>query len=185
TLSDSTDRYFGKSAAPLDTAGLGSGQSYPAERGRRIKPGLLPSFDFNRVDGSTFGGGLRLQGPRAYGRLDLQAAYALGSKRGLGGARYQRRVQRAGASWTLEGWGGRETAPLNRDHFEPFLDPSRALTTGSDRTNYVGHDGWRASFDRESDRWRAGLEVRDMLESALPTRAAWDLFHRRLLVRPN
>jgi hypothetical protein len=185
TLSDSTDRYFGMSAAPLDTAGLGSGQSYSSEGGRRIKPGLLPSFDFSRADGSTFGGGLRLQGPLSYGRLDLQAAYALSSKRGLGGARYHRRVRRAGVSWTLEGWGGREAAPLNRDHFEPFLDPSRALTTGSDRTSYVRHDGWRASFDRESDGWRFGLAVRDLLESPLPTRTAWNLFNRRLLVGPN
>lgn len=184
TLSDSTDRYFGQSAAPLDTAGLGGTQSFPAEARRRLSFALMPSFDFNRADGSTFGADLKLQGPSRYGRLDLQAAYAVGAERWLGGARYRRRVVRERANWTIDAWGGRETAPLNRDHYEPFLDPSRALTTGSDRTSYLGHDGWRASFERESNVWRAGLGVRDELESPLATRAAWDLLHKDLLVVP-
>ena len=185
TLSDSTDRYFGMSAAPPDTAGLGSAERYSSEQPRRISLGLLPSFDFNRADGSTFGGGLKLEGPRSYGRLKLQAAYAVGAEEWLGGADYHRRVRRGGVNWTLEAWGGRETAPLNRDHFEPFLDPSRALSTGSDRTHYVRHDGWRASFERESDRWRLGLAARDLLESPLATRATWDLFHQDLILTPN
>ena len=185
TLSDSTDRYFGMSAAPLDTAGLGSGVSPASEHLRRISLSPMPSFDFNRADGSTFGGGLKLEGPRPYGRLKLQAAYAVSSKDWLGGAEYHRRVRKDGANWTLEAWGGRETAPMNRDHFEPFLDPSRALSTGSDRTSYVRHDGWRASLERESDLWRLGISVRDLLDSPLPTRATWDLFHKDLIVIPN
>jgi hypothetical protein len=184
TLSDSTDRYFGMSAAPLDTAGLGSGESFPSESVRFIKPSLIPSFDFSRADGSTFGGAFRLQGPAWLGRLDLIGAYAVSSDRWLGGARYHRRVRRSGAIWTLDAWGGREAAPLNRDHSEPFLDPARALTNGTDRTNYLRHDGWRASFDRESDRWRAGLAVRDLLDSPLPTRTSWNLFNQDLVVFP-
>ncbi len=185
TLSDSTDRYFGMSAAPLDTAGLDSVESFPSERYHRVRPGFLPSFDFNRADGSTFGGGLRLQGPHSAGRLDLKAAYAVGSETWLGGAELRRRVRRHGAFWTLAGWGGRETAPLNHDHAEPFFDPARALGTGSDRAHYLRRDGWRASFERESDLWRAGLAVRDLLESPLPVTARWDLFHRRLVVPGN
>lgn len=185
TLADSTDRYFGMSAAPLDTAGLGSSGSFVPEHGRRLKFGVLPSFDFNRADGSTFGAGLRLEGPRPYGKLKLQAAYAVAAKDWLGGAEYFRRVRRAGAYWTLQGWGGRETAPMNRDHFEPFLDPSRALSTGSDRSHYLRHDGWRASFERESGLWRLGLGVRDLLETPLATHATWDLFHRDLIVPGN
>jgi len=127
TLSDSTDRYFGMSAAPLDTAGLGGEMSFPSEARRRFSPALTPSFDFNRADGSTFGGGLKLQGPIRYGRLDLRASYAVSAEQWLGGARYRRRVIRHGVNWTIDARGGRETVGLNRDHTEPFLDPARAL----------------------------------------------------------
>ena len=184
TLSDSTDRYFGMSAAPLDTAGLGGTQSFPSEGRRRLSLSLMPSFDFNRADGSTFGADLKLHGPVRYGRLDLRAAYAVSGEQWLGGAQYRRRVVRYRANWTIDAWGGRATAPLNRDHDEPFLDPSRALATGSDRTSYLRRDGWRASFERESNVWRAGIGVRDELESPLVTRATWDLFHKDLLVMP-
>ncbi|HEY6867099.1 MAG TPA: hypothetical protein VI792_07580 [Candidatus Eisenbacteria bacterium] len=184
-LSDSTDRYFGKSAAPLDTTGLDSLEANPPAPSRRIAFGVLPTFDFSRVDGSTFGATVRLEGPARIGRLRLHAAYAVGSEDWLGGAEYRRRVYRHGVAWTLEGWGGRETAPMNRDWHEIFLDAARALVNGSDRTNYLRHDGWRASFERESDSWRAGLGVRDMLESPAATTATWNLLHRDLVVTPN
>jgi len=184
TLSDSTDRYFGMSAAPLDTAGLGGELSFPSEARRRISFALTPSFDFNRADGSTFGGGLKLQGPSRFGRLDLRAAYAVSAEKWLGGAQYRRRVVRNGANWTIDARGGRETDPMNRDHHEPFLDPVRALATGSDRTSYLRRDGWRASFERESNLWRAGVGVRDQLESPLTTSATWNLFHKDLIVTP-
>jgi hypothetical protein len=183
TLSDSTDRYFGISAAPLDTAGLGD-QSFPSEKHRAVSFAGTPSFDFNRGDGSTFGGGLKIQGPIRYGRLDLRAAYAVSSEQWLGGGQYRRRVLRHGTTWNIDAWGGRETAGMNRDHAEPFLDAARALVNGSDRTNYLRHDGWRASFERESDLWRAGIGVRDELDSPLETQATWNLRNRDLIVTP-
>ena len=184
-LSDSTDQYFGMSAAPLDTTGLDSLEANPSAPARRLTFGVLPTFDFSRVDGSTFGATLRLEGPSRYGRLRLHAAYAVSSEDWLGGADYHRRVFRDGVAWTLEGWGGRETAAMNRDWREPVLDAARALVNGSDRTNYLRHDGWRASFERESDLWRAGLAVRDMLESPRSTAATWNLLHRDLILTPN
>ena len=57
TLSDSTDRYFGLSAAPLDTLGLEAEEPY--EGRTRFSFGGLPTFSFSRVDGSTFGAEVR------------------------------------------------------------------------------------------------------------------------------
>ena len=185
TMSDSTDRYFGKSATPLDTTGLDSAAAYSSEVRGRVRFGVLPSFDFSRADGSTFGGGLKIEGPRQAGRLTLRAAYAVGAQQWLGGAEFRRQRRNAAATWTIEGWGGRETAPMNRDYAEPYIDPSRALSTGSDRTNYVRHDGWRASLERENTLWRAVIGVRDLLESPLGTTATWDMLHRDLIVTPN
>lgn len=184
TMSDSTDRYFGKSATPLDTTGLDSAAAYSSELPRRVRFGFLPLFDFSRADGSTFGGGLKIEGPRS-GRLTLRAAYAVGAEQWRGGAEFRRQQRRGGATWTIEGWGGRETAAMNRDYAEPYLDPARALTTGSDRSHYVRHDGWRASLERENNLWRAVIGVRDLLVSPLATTATWDLFHRDLIVTPN
>ena len=185
TMSDSTDAYFGKSAAPLDTTGLDSAATYSSEVRGRVRFGPLPSFDFSRADGSTFGGVLRIDGPGRAGRLTLHAAYAVGAQQWLGGAEVHRQQNMGGAYWTIDGWGGRETAPMNRDYAEPYIDPLRALATGSDRTNYVRHDGWRASLERENNRWRAVVGVRDVLESPLETTATWDMLHRDLIVTPN
>ena len=183
TLSDSTDRYFGLSAAPLDTIGLGEEQ-FP-EEGRRPTFGAVPTFAFSRVDGSTFGAAAHVEGLRRYGRLQGSLAYAVGSEEWLGGGDYRTRLRRHGGRWTLEAWGGRRLAAMNRDYRSPFLDGARALVDGSDRTHYLRQDGWEAGLERETDAWRLGLGFRDQLESPLETQATWNLFKHDLAVKPN
>ena len=83
TLADSTDRYFGLIAAPLDSAGLDSalvaGLEHPG-RGPRSTSRLSfgPVYAFNRVDGTLWGGSVALRDRRerwgAGGDLGAQVA---------------------------------------------------------------------------------------------------------------
>ena len=183
TLSDSTDRYFGLSAAPLDTLGLEAEEPY--EGRKRFSIGGLPTFSFSRVDGSTFGAEVRIEGPRRLGRLHAGASYAVSSETWLGGGSYKLRRRLGGARWTLEAWGGRKLAAMNRDYEEPFLDAARALVDGSDRTHYLRHDGWEIGLERGNDTWRAGVGYRDRLESPLETQATWNLLDHDLVITEN
>jgi hypothetical protein len=190
TLSDSTDKYFGRAATPLDTAGLDSAEIHPGatpHRARRLRDALswVPIFNFNRADGSTFGGGVRVGSSYGIGRLELDAAYTVAAQDWLGGATYRRRRERHGSRWTFEAWGGRETAHMNREYDEPFLDAARALVNGTDRTSTLRHDGWSGSLERENRTWHAGLAIRDVLESAAETRATWNLLNRDLVITEN
>lgn len=190
TLSDSTDKYFGRAATPLDTAGLDSAEIHPGatpHRAHRLRDALswVPIFNFNRADGSTFGGGVRVGSSYGIGRLELDAAYTVAAQDWLGGATYRRRRERHGSRWTFEAWGGRETAHMNRDYDEPFLDAARALVNGTDRTSTLRHDGWSGSLERENRTWHAGLAIRDVLESAAETRATWNLLNRDLVITEN
>ena len=188
TLSDSTDRYFGMSASPLDTAGLEESQGEEqGPGGDRARFGYAPSFAFSRVDGSTFGGSVHLDGPHRLGRLEASLGYAVSSKRWLGGGSYRGRRARGEGIWILAADGGRALANLNRDYREQVLDGARALGTGSDRAHYLRHDGWNLGVERDdrAERWRLGVGFRDQLESPLATEATWTLFHRPLVVGPN
>jgi hypothetical protein len=187
TLADSTDRYFGMSAQPLDTTGLDEENAGEEQGARRIRFSFIPLFDFSRVDGSTFGASARIRGPRGLGELDLGAAYAVGAERLLGSGALRFARLRPTRRSSLEIRGGRALAGMNRDYRERVLDPARALATGSDRAHYLRHDGWGASVEHgnRADTWRAGLGFRDELESPLATESAWDLFHRKLVVKPN
>jgi len=190
TLSDSTDQYFGRAAAPLDTAGLDSAEAHagaPHHEKRRLRDlvSLVPIFNFNRADGSTFGGGVRIGNSYGIGRLELDAAYTVAAQDWLGGATYRRRRERHGSRWTFETLGGRTSVHMNRDYDEPFLDAARALVNGTDRTSTLRHDGWSASLERENRTWHAGLAIRDVLESAAETRATWNLLNRDLIITDN
>ena len=120
TLSDSTDRYFGLSAARPDTAGQDSALAYGLkhpELGRRRRAlGLRPDFAFNRVDGPVWGGVAHVGQPRLLGELTGRLAYSAGPNVWLGGGGYQKTVQRANAGWSLSLFAGRLTASMDRDH---------------------------------------------------------------------
>ena len=82
-LSDSTDAYFGRAVAPVDTAGLDSartaGLALPPvhEPHHRMRFDYAPAFRFNRVDGPVYGGSVEFSKRRVC-RLSPQLEYAAG-----------------------------------------------------------------------------------------------------------
>lgn len=188
-LSDSTDVYFGLSAAPLDTAGLDTVLLDTATQPRRrLAVGLRPSYDFNRVDGNTWGGTLTLRDgaeDAGLGKLAGSLERAVGSRTTLGGARYTNRLRVTGQPLDLDLWAGRRTARLDRDDDERALDLVRALVTGNDATQYLRADGFAGSLDHSHGAWRARVAWRDVLQSPLVTTAGWNLLDEPLVSPGN
>ncbi len=184
-FSDSTDRYFGAAAAPLDTAGLDTVLEDSAHLSRRLDRNVVPGFTFNRVDGSTFGLTLGLEGPftsagRArWGRLEGSIARAAGSGTVLGGARYRHRLRVARQPFDLRLAVGRSTDAMNRDDSEAALNTVRALLFGADWMHYLRRDGFEGSIAHDHGAWRALAAWRDQLESPLAPTATWNLAGRR------
>jgi hypothetical protein len=192
-LSDSTDLYFGLSAAPTDTAGLDTVLLDTATQPRRrLAIGLRPSYDFNRVDGNTWGGTLTLRDARTdgeqangLGRLAGSLERAVGSRTTLGGVRYRNRLQTPDRSLGLDLWGGRHTARLDRDHDERALDLLRALVSGNDASQYLREEGFAGALDHTRGPWRARVAWRDVRQSPLATTVTWNLFDEPLLSPGN
>ena len=192
-LSDSTDLYFGLSAAPTDTAGLDTVLLDTATQPRRrLALGLSPSYDFNRVDGNTWGGTLTLRDARTdgeeangLGRLAGSLERAVGSRTTLGGVRYRNRLRMPDRSLGLDLWGGRRTARLDRDHDERALDLLRALLSGNDASQYLREEGFAGALDHTRGPWRARVGWRDVRQSPLATAVTWNLFDEPLLSPGN
>jgi hypothetical protein len=187
-LSDSTDRYFGRSAVPTDTAGLDTlhGTVMIGTARRRLGISALPSLGFSRVDGTRVGGSLGLDLPGVLGRLRGSLIWAMGPDRWLGGGGYENRFRwRGQRGWRIHAWGGRETEGMNREGESRWLSPLRALVSGSDYSHYLRADGWEAGIERETAAWRAALGWRDELESPLATTATWNFAHRTPVVPGN
>lgn len=203
-LADSTDRYFGESAAPVDTAGLDSalayGLTHPPKRARRDwKPSIGPWFSFDRVDGALWGGSLGWGEQAGIGNLSGRYGYAAGPNDERWAARYRKtwdpehrprndnRSRRRSETprWTLDAMGGRLTTTLDPDHRSSFFRLARALLNGSDRDHYYLREGGRASLEAETGSWRAGLAYRNQLESPLVTTTTWDLLRRPLAIVSN
>lgn len=183
-LSDSTDRYFGVSAAPVDTAGLDTVLSDQGSAPHRLELSPMPSFAFNRADGPTYGGSLKLEFPsagerrNAPGALTGRLAYPVGSDRALGGAGYRNRLWLGRAALDVELFAGRVTAGMDRDHRVGFLDAMGALLAGADGTHYLRRDGFEGALAHDHAGWRLRAGWRDMLESPLTTTTTWNLFRR-------
>ena len=190
-LADSTDRYFGVSAAPLDTTGLDSAlaarlASPLATRSRtRLDFDLGPDFGFNRVDGPVYGMWAGLGDPRPVGRIEGQVHYAAGPNVWLGGGGIRKALGPRDAPWRIRVFAGRLTEVMDREASDLRLSHLRALVTGSDDLRYYRRDGLETSFGRESESWLVEAGYRDMLESPLVTTATWNFFDRRLAVRDN
>ena len=185
-FSDSTDRYFGLSAGPVDTAGLDTVLFDSALRPRRrLKLGLAPTFNFSRVDGSTPGlsAALAVTPPEPRrtggGKLAGGIAHANGPDVMLGNARYTNRLWLARQPFDLSLWSGRKTASLDRDD-EGLLTMSRAFLWGSDWTQHHRSEGFEGSVAHRHGRWRASAGYRDLLQSPLRTTATWNLFNQDL-----
>jgi hypothetical protein len=183
-LSDSTDRYFGLSAAPLDTTDLDFVLDDFTGSRRRFTFGITPSFDFNRVDGSTPGLAVAVgEEPSepehtSWGDLMGIVARANGPGRVLGGARYANRLWLRGQPLDVRLWAGRRTMPLNRKHEGRLLTAASALLFGSDWSHYLRADGATVSLSHTRGRWRARARYRHLLESPLRTTATWNLARR-------
>jgi hypothetical protein len=190
-FSDSTDRYFGLSAGPVDTAGLDTVLFDSALRPRRrLKLGLAPTFDFSRVDGSTPGlsASLAFTPPEpkhtGWGKLRGGIAHANGPDVMLGNARYTNRLWLARQPFDLDLWGGRKTANLDRDD-KGLLTLSCAFLWGSDWTQYFRNEGFEGSLTHRHDWWRVSAGYRDLLQSPLHTTATWNLFDQDLELSGN
>ncbi len=190
-LSDSTDRYFGISAAPTDTAGLDTVLADTATRPRRrLEFGFWPTFDFSRVDGSTPGcsGSLGITAPEpgraGWGRLRGGIARANGPRVTLGNVRYANRLWLGHQPFDLDLWGGRKTAHLDRDD-ENLFGRVGAFLTGSDWTQYYRDEGFAGSVAHPHGWWRASAGYRDLLQSPLHTTATWNLLDQDLEMPGN
>ena len=191
-LSDSTDGYFGLSAAPTDTAGLDTVLTDTATRPRhRLRAGLRPGYDFSRVDGNVWGLTLTLRDERddpdrtGAGRLSGRLARAVGSRTTLGGVRYTNRLWLARRPFDLDLWGGRRTARLDRDDDERALDFLRALLTGNDASQYLREEGLDGTLDHTRGPWRARVGWHDVLQSPLATTVTWNVFDEPLISPGN
>ncbi len=189
-LSDSADRYFGLSAAPVDTAGLDtvlfdSGTRPP----RRLELGLVPTFDFSRVDGATpgliasLGGTAPEPGRNGWGRLRGGVSRATGPWATLGGARYTNRLWLGRLPFDLDLRGGRKTASLDRDE-DNVLGKLGAFFMGSDWAQYFRSEGFEGSLAHRHGWWQASAGYRDALQSPLLTTTDWNLLDREL-ARPG
>jgi hypothetical protein len=190
-FADSTDRYFGISALPVDTAGLDTVLFDSATRPRRrLRAGLAPTFGFSRVDGSTPGlsASLGVTPPEpkhtGWGKLQGGIAHANGPDVMLGNVRYTNRLWRARQPFDLDLWGGRKTAHLDRDD-ESLLTFSRAFLRGSDWTQYYRNEGFEGSLTHRHGWWRVSAGYRDLLQSPLHTTATWNLFDQALELPAN
>jgi hypothetical protein len=193
SMADSTDRWFGLSAASLDTTGLDSARVYwlehptahPARRGSRLS--LEPALGFNRVLGPAMGGEVSFALPRSLGRLAGRAQYASGARRWLGGGEWTRRHEdpATDATWSARVFAGRSCEALNRDFFDPTFASLYAFVSGSDRSHYLQRDGARLELRRATHSWWGGIGARDERESPLATTATWNLAHAIPVVVAN
>lgn len=188
-LSDSTDRYFGQTAAPLDTAGLDSarvanfGRSHP--HGRRGRPHVdaVPLFRFNRVDGPVYGGALGIEAAEPLGRLSGRALYVVGPNVWQWAAGWRRHWGGFESGTTFEVQGGEETSTMDRLLPVPVGDPLAtlgALVRGYDARDFLRRDGWSAALSYQRGEWRGALGWRDAFEYALTTTTSWNLVNRAL-----
>jgi hypothetical protein len=189
-LSDSTDRYFGVSAAETDTAGLDSALAYGLthpnrERGQGWRPDLWPDFAFNRVDGPVWGGGVGWGVPRRLGRISGHLAYAAGPNVWHGGAEYRKTMTLGDAAYSFMVSGGRMTASMDREHYERKLATLRALIAGKDYRRYYRRDGFETRLERETANIRLAASYRDMLESPLAVTTTWNFAGRTPAVIDN
>ncbi|MCE9626840.1 MAG: outer membrane protein assembly factor [Candidatus Eisenbacteria bacterium] len=186
-LADSTDAWYGATVAPLDTTGLDSalvaGLAAGPQGGRRgprrnpVSLSNTPALGFNRADGGQLGVSSTLSLPRGV-RVAGRLQYTTGTHDWLGDGKLMRSFRVPNVPGRLE-WSaaaGRWTEPFDRDFYSPTLVTIAALTTGSDRHDYLRRDGFRSALAWVGRDAMASLEWRDQLESALPFTTDWTLF---------
>ncbi len=188
---DSSDRYFGLSAAPLDTTGLDSalayGLAHPARPRRRVAFSVGPWLSFTRVDGALYGGSAGDSVGRRFLDVSGRLGYASASETWLGRGRIQKSWWRRGPDprWNLDLQAGRFTEGIDPDHEDRVFSTIRALVFGTDRSNYLRRDGFTIALERDSPQGRAGVTFRDQLESPIDARTSWNLLDHDPVVPGN
>jgi hypothetical protein len=180
SLSDSTDIYFGKTAAPLDTTGFDSALAVglakpPGPDRRRPRVAPEPFFTFNRADGAVYGAGLSIRRLPEALHIGGKLGWADGSRVLIGDGTIGASRFRDERTWTADLWAGRRSDFINRDANDRFYPMLEALVSGSDHQNYVRHDGYTLRFGVSADAWGAGIGFRDLLESPLATTTTWNI----------
>jgi hypothetical protein len=185
-MRDSTDKWFGSSAAPVDTAGLDSALAAGLLRGvhghRNRAPKKLsidwgPALGFNRADGGQLGASVSL-GTRWLSGLSGRVQYTTGTKDwlGEGGWAHSWRVDALKSRLGLKLAAGRYTTAFDRDYYEPILTSLNAFFVGEDRHHYLRRDGFVSSLRLSAEPWFALAGWRDQLESSLPYTTSLYLF---------
>jgi len=194
SYADSSDRYFGLSAAPADTAGLDSTLSYylgNPEAITRMRRGpsrfSLPSPDyrFNRVDGNYWGARADLGNSRTWGRIEGGAGYAAGQKEWLGSAHLIERRDTNAGLWSLDGGWDKSTDRMDPNHRLLSIYWVRALLNGSDRLHYLRREGASVSLRHDTRRTTLIVGYRDQRERPLQVTALWNLFGSTPAVSDN
>jgi hypothetical protein len=185
SLSDSTDAYFGKTAAPADTAGLDSVLAYRLSNPesialprRRTLELPFPVIAYNRVDAAVWGARWGIGEPRGTGRLVGQLAYATGPDEWLGLGRYVRRFATQTALWTGDLVWEKRTYRMSGDLAASSFATLRSLLNGSDRNSYLRREGPRFELRRESQRATLQVGYRDQLEDSLTVTELWNLLNK-------
>lgn len=183
SLADSSDAYFGAIAAPTDTAGLDSARAFGLEHpyANTLRPkrpvSLAPDLRFNRVDGPVYGARAGIGTAAKLGKVGGEVSYASGPNRWFGQGTYDKQLERGETTWGLELGGGRRTVTMDRERSDARLSALRAFLNGSDRKQYLQHDGVWGTLSREGATLRLGLGYRNMLETPRVTTATWNLLN--------
>jgi hypothetical protein len=185
-MRDSTDKWFGSTAAPVDTAGLDSALAAGLMKGvhgrharerRRFSFDWGPALGFNRADGGQLGAGLTLGTPWVSG-LSGRLQYTTGTHDLLGEGAWAGswRVDALHSRLGLKLAAGRYTLAFDRDYYEPILTSLNAFFVGEDRHQYLRRDGFSSSLRLSAESGFALVSWRDQLESSLPYTTDWYLF---------
>lgn len=187
-LADSTDRYFGISAARPDTTGLDSALAWALANPSRYRPrsrlSATPTFAFDRADGPVWGGAAEL-GVYPIGVFHGGGRYAAGPNDWLWDAGWRRGFEGPSARWRAHVRGMNATDVVDRERGMSRLATVRALVYGSDSRHYYRRAGVEVGLQREATTWRAGVTYRDMVDRPLVTTTGWNLAHQALTTFEN
>jgi len=185
-MRDSTDKWFGSTAAPVDTAGLDSALAAGLLRSpnarlargqRKLSFDWGPALGFNRADGGQLGASASL-GTRWLSGLSGRMQYTTGTHDLLGEGAWAHswRIDPLRARLGLKLGAGRYTLAFDRDYYEPILTSLNALFAGEDRHQYLRRDGFISSLRLSAERGFVLAGWRDQLESSLPYTTDWFVF---------
>src|SRR5262245_8066250 len=194
SYADSSDRYFGLSATPADTAGLDSTLSYylgnpeaitRMRRGRTSFSLPSPDYRFNRVDGNYWGARMELGNSRTWGRVEGGAGYAAGQKERPGSAHLIERRDTGAGLWSLDAGWDKSTDRMDPNHRLLSIYWLRALLNGSDRLHYLRREGASVSLRHDTRRTTLIAGYRDQIERPLQVTALWNLLGSTPAVSDN